>query len=191
MKAIPLTKGFSACIDDIDYASVTAIGHWSYEAGYAVHYQTDEQGIRKRLWMHRLIMAQTLGHPIPAGMQVDHINANRLDNQRSNLRLATRSENQAAKGTQVNSSSGYKGVNWRKGKYEVRLRHYGKRLYLGRFASLEMAHAVYAFAHQLLWQEFSSETSGQMQLPAALKIKIDTKIAKLLKADPIAPPHRV
>jgi len=157
MKLIPLRKGYSACIDDIDHAAVTAIGNWCYADGYAVHYFVDEESRRKRLWLHRIIMQRVLGHPIPAGYQVDHINANRLDNQRSNLRLATRSENQAAKGIQVNSSSGFKGVTWRKGKYEVRLRHYHQRLYLGRYEAIEQAHAVYAFAHIALWGEFSSE----------------------------------
>ncbi len=157
MKTIHLTKGYSAVIDDADYDAVIAVGSWSYEASYAVHYFADEEGRRKRLWLHRLIMLRSLGHPIPTGIQVDHINANRLDNQHSNLRLATRSENQAAKGLQKNSSSGCKGVHYRKGKFEVRLRHYHRRLYLGRFESLELAHAVYAYAHLALWGEFSSE----------------------------------
>src|SRR5690349_18044755 len=109
MRTISLSKGFSAVIDDADYAAVTAIGNWCYESGYAVHYFVNEEGKRKRIWMHRLIMQRVLNHCIPPRMQVDHINANRLDNQRSNLRLATRSENQAAKGVQINSSSGYKG----------------------------------------------------------------------------------
>jgi hypothetical protein len=175
MKTISLSKGFSAVIDDVDYAAVTAVGNWTYESGYAIHHYVDQEGKRKRLWMHRLIMNRVTQSPIPTGMQVDHINANRLDNQRSNLRLATRSENQAAKGVQINSSSGYKGVRYNKGKYEVRLRHYHHRLYLGRYETLEQAHAVYAYVHIMLWGEFSSEYHSE-QLSDEIKAELSTKL---------------
>lgn len=176
MKTIPLTQGYSACIDDRDYAAITAIGKWCYAAGYAVHYYIDDEGRRKRLYMHRVIMQRVLGHAIPAGLQVDHINAHRLDNQRENLRLATRSQNQAAKGVQVNSTSGFKGVTYRQGRYDVRLRYYGERFSLGRYDSLEVAHAVYAHAHITLWGAFSSEYN-----PAKLSPRTKAKIEKKLE----------
>lgn len=163
MKHIPLTQGQIAIVDDVDEAIIQAVGRWCYADGYAVHYYTDDKGKRKRLFMHRFVMEHVLGSPIPAGYQVDHISgyrlgkAARLDNRRTNLRLATRSQNQASKGPQINSSSGFKGINFRAGKYDVRLRYYRQRFYLGRYACLEEAKSVYAYAHRLLWGEFTTE----------------------------------
>lgn len=39
-------------------------------------------------YLHRVIMGD-----IPAGMEIDHINRNTLDNRRDNLRIVTRSQN--------------------------------------------------------------------------------------------------
>lgn len=46
----------------------------------------------------------------PDGFEVDHINRNRSDNRKENLRLATRQENNCNRGTYRNNTSGYKGV---------------------------------------------------------------------------------
>ncbi|MEZ4667833.1 MAG: HNH endonuclease [Anaerolineae bacterium] len=176
MKTIPLTQGRAARVDDADYPALCAIGRWCFAGGYAVHYYTDRTGQRKRLFMHRVIMERVQGGLLPAGYQVDHISRDRLDNRRANLRLATRSQNQAAKGVQVNSSSGMKGVNWRAGKWEVRLRYQHKRLYLGRYDSPSTAQAVYAYAHRLLWGEFSTEQSVPVP-PVGLRDNIISVLA--------------
>ena len=56
--------------------------------------------------MHRLIL-----HSIK-GQIVDHINMNRLDNQRSNLRLCTVSQNVFHSKLFSHNRSGFKGVSW-------------------------------------------------------------------------------
>ncbi|MBI5668028.1 MAG: HNH endonuclease [Chloroflexi bacterium] len=164
VRRIPLTKGQFAIVDECDCDALISIGNWCYSSsGYAVHYQTDENGKRKTLFMHRVIMQRKLGHPLPASYQVDHIsgaiqgNRARLDNRRSNLRLATHSQNQAAKGSQKNSTSGHKGINFRQGKWDVRLRYKRQRINLGRHDDFEKAKMVYRCAHHLLWGEFSTE----------------------------------
>ena len=108
-KHISLTKGAVAIVDDSDFDRLTRMGSWCLSSnGYAVHY-TKTNGQRKTLYMHRLIM------DAPYDLQVDHIDRNRLNNQCSNLRFATRSQNQANKNIQINNTSAYKGVNWNKG----------------------------------------------------------------------------
>ncbi|MFH1369974.1 MAG: HNH endonuclease [Planctomycetota bacterium] len=84
------------------------------------------------LWMHHLVL------PPPDGLLVDHRNHNGLDNRRSNLRLATHSENiQNARKTKSKTSSRYKGVDFVKttGKYRARIAVADKRLFLGSFSS--------------------------------------------------------
>lgn len=71
-------KNRYAIVDKEDYDRVSKY-RWYYNNGYAV----SDFGVR----MHRFIM-----NP-PHDMVVDHINHNRLDNRRSNLRICTQFEN--------------------------------------------------------------------------------------------------
>ena len=58
----------------------------------------------KFLTFHRLIMNPS------SGQQVDHINRDKLDNRRCNLRFATHQQNQCNKGLMSNNTTGYKGT---------------------------------------------------------------------------------
>ena len=92
MKQIPLTQGKFALIDDEDFE---ALNKWSWKLstnGYAIRCPSNgktEKGRYKytTVRMHRVIMKP------PHGFVIDHINANRLDNRRSNLRIVTQQEN--------------------------------------------------------------------------------------------------
>ena len=94
-----------AIVDDSDYGWLNQL-NWTY----LKHPEGNESAFRKEwpsnktIYMHRLIMNA------PEGLEVDHINRNRLDNRRCNLRLATRSQNAFNKGLQSNNTSGYRGV---------------------------------------------------------------------------------
>lgn len=83
MKKVKVGSGF-ALVDDEDYDKVSKIS-WSNHLGYACWRHWKTRG--KRLWMHRLIMNA------PEDMIIDHINGNRSDNRKENLRLCTYSEN--------------------------------------------------------------------------------------------------
>ena len=156
MPQIPLTKGQFALVDDCDYQALIALGKWCLSnSGYAVHYFVDATGKRKMLYMHRVVMQQTLGQPILPGLQVDHINLNRLDNRRENLRLATRSQNQANKGVQTNNSSHYKGVNGNGGRWEARIRFQGKRFFLGKYDDPRIAALIYDAASRHFYRDFA------------------------------------
>jgi hypothetical protein len=48
---------------------------------------------------------------VPKGMEIDHKDGDGLNNQRSNLRLASKKQNQANRGAPTNNRSGYKGVS--------------------------------------------------------------------------------
>lgn len=78
-----------------------AINHnWCYDGDYAA--RRYKGGVKA---MH-LIM---FDGEIPEGMQIDHINRDKLDNRRNNLRIVSRSVNQINK-VMKNNTSGYRGV---------------------------------------------------------------------------------
>lgn len=102
MKRIALTQGKYALVDDEDYERL--VQHkWYYNRGYAV------RGASPKILMHRVV------NETPEGKETDHINMDKLDNRKSNLRTATRKQNAVNRGTQSNNTSGYKGVSWHKG----------------------------------------------------------------------------
>lgn len=179
MPSIFLTKGQVALVDALDYAALMALGRWCYSnSGYAVCYTHDEQGQRKTLYMHRVIMARMLGQPIPGGLQVDHIqhHLGRLDNRRSNLRLATRSQNQANKGRPVNNSSFYKGVSFNRGKWEARIRFGGQRLNLGRFEAALVAAQTYDAASRLLNGSYAGLNFPQAGTPPQIEAQVRVRL---------------
>jgi hypothetical protein len=71
--------------------------------------------------------------------EVDHVNRDRKDNRWSNLRLATRTQNQANKSLQKNNTHGSKNVSFDKGYWRVLVTCKGKRYDGGRFSNKEDA----------------------------------------------------
>lgn len=107
MKKIPLTKEQYALVDDEDFDYLVS-WKWCFSSkGYAMRMEKrSETGRNKRgvIYLHRQVMKAE------NGTQVDHINGNPLDNRKSNLRLATHSENMRNRKLQKNNTTGYKGV---------------------------------------------------------------------------------
>ena len=94
--------------------------------------------------MHRLIMEQSIGRKLLPGEEIDHINGDGLNNQRSNLRIATRQENQRNMKRHSDSRSPYIGVyhNPRYNKpYTVKITIDYTNVHLGRFDTIEEAAA--------------------------------------------------
>lgn len=174
-KKVPLTKGAFASVDDVDYHRIMAVGSWCLtQSGYAVHWYTDPQtGKRKALYMHRFIMDAT------PDLQVDHINRDRLNNTRANLRFATRSQNQANKALQSNNSSLFKGVVWNQGKWESRIYYARKKLHLGRFESAERAALHYDAAARLIFGDFAAENFPERETQPDVERAVKAKIATI------------
>ena len=84
MKEVILKNtGNKALVDDDDYEKVISFGNWyENDGGYAVK-KTRVGGKNVSIRMHSLI------NDTPKGWHTDHINGERLDNRKSNLRTAT------------------------------------------------------------------------------------------------------
>lgn len=152
--AIPLTKGQFAIVDDED-ADLAQL-KWCAALGktYANGGQfTARRSVRinkKGYWMlmHRVILSRKMERSLAANELVDHINGDPLDNRRSNLRLATASQNLHNIGRSSANTSGYKGVSWdrRRKKWRARIKKDGKEKHLGLFDTPEEAFEAYCKA---------------------------------------------
>ena len=144
VKEIPLSKGMIAIVDDCDYVWLSEWKWCVSHQGYAMRTEYIQGSGRKHQMnsvylMHRIIMNA------PEGMCVDHINRDKLDNRRSNLRLATRAENLWNAGMSAANTSGYRGVYWleRRKCWLAKIFIQGKEIRLGQYD--EAIDAAYAY----------------------------------------------
>ena len=125
VRHIGLTGGLFAIVDAADFETLSRY-NWRATGGDSSYACCEIGG--KKVYMHRLIM-----NP-PAGMVVDHINGNRWDNRRGNLRVCTQAEN-LRNSRKSRGTSRFKGVFWdaRRRKWRVTIRCGGKTVHLGRY----------------------------------------------------------
>jgi len=123
--SIPLSRGKVAIVSPEDYERLAKHSWYFGHRGYAMRSKNMPDGRRKTVSMHREILGSRLDE------EVDHKNRNRLDNQRSNLRVLGHSANLHNRGAY--GSSGVAGVSWdkRKKKWRAEIGRNGKRAWLG------------------------------------------------------------
>ncbi|MDL2206252.1 HNH endonuclease [Eubacteriales bacterium OttesenSCG-928-N13] len=105
---------------------------------------------RNRLTLHRYLL------DCPDG-EIDHVDLNRFNNRRSNLRYCTHRQNQCNHGLQRNNTSGAAGVRFYKprNKYAARIKHFGQEIHLGYYADVKTAMQARNVAMELLFGEFA------------------------------------
>lgn len=123
MGKIELTQGKFALIDPDDLIKIGQY-KWYLMNGYAA-----TQINKKKVYMHRLI------NNTPEGFETDHINGDKLDNRKENLRSVNKQQNGFNRGKNKNNTSGYKGVSFDKSKkkYLAHIKMDGKLYFLGRY----------------------------------------------------------
>lgn len=157
---LQLSKGQVAIIDeqDADLASVKWCAQYNkcVDSYYAIR-TVGERSNRTRLKLHNVIMERITSLPIPQGYEVDHINRNTLDNRRSNLRLATRTQNSRNKGLSKSNTSGYKGAVYRKTDkaWVANIRVDDCTLLLGYYSTAEEAAIAYNHAAKQYYGDFA------------------------------------
>lgn len=152
---LPLSgkHGLTAVVDLDIYRKIQKAGLRFYSSGkgkwlYAQAHIFKGKGNDKVVQLHRWIM------DAQPGQVVDHINGDRMDNRRENLRLCTVAENIRNQKRRA-SKSGFKGVVQKRGRWQASYTYEGKRIYLGYFATAEEAACAYDRAAREAFGEFA------------------------------------
>jgi hypothetical protein len=146
MKEIIPTNGDSPIkVDDEDYPLLSRFTWYVSDTGYAM---TQIRG-KKHIKMHHLVWG-TIENKC---LVIDHLNNNRLDNRKSNLRLCTQKEN--------SNNRDAKGYCWDKNKGKYIVRYKGK--FYGRYVTEEEAEE--AFKKACSGVEYHPRTRRRYMLP--------------------------
>jgi|SRR6188768_735071 len=141
MKEVQLTQGKVALVDDQDYDFLNQFKWYAKKDPFAKTYYAARNNPEVKgllILMHR----QILGLDDPK-LFCDHSDHNGLNNQKYNLRIATRSQNNANK--QPTGTSKYLGVSWDKSrnKWKAEIRKNKKGIHIGRFKNEAEAALAY------------------------------------------------
>lgn len=138
------SRGNEFMVDVADFDRVFNSGNWSTRKDGYLH------AIRGgKCWLlHRWILRPE------RSQYVDHVNGDRRDNRRDNLRLCTKAENCR---NQVGRRDGLKGASWNKAKRKwiAQITFNYKRIHIGNFDTEEAAHAAYCERARQLHGDFA------------------------------------
>ena len=153
MIEIPLTQGRVALVDDCDAA--LADTRWyarrDRHTFYAYRKGPRAEKPRRTFLLHRVILGAA------RGVEVDHVNGDGLDCRRANLRLASRSQNQANRLHLVSNVSGFRGVSFMRarGRWLASIRVNRRTRNLGAFESPAEAARAYDAAARSAFGPFA------------------------------------
>ena len=107
--------------------------------------------LRGTVVLHRLLF------PEADDLEIDHINGDKLDNRRANLRPCTHQQNGFNQKLRGTNTSGYIGVSFspRLGCFEAYIHHNGKKHQLGLYADSAAAARVRDCVARLLFGEYA------------------------------------
>lgn len=149
MKRLKISGRFGSdsvtLVDDIDYCLLICYRWHLSPNGYA---RTNIK--QKKVYLHRLLKGNE-------GPILDHINGNKLDNRRENIRVANHQLNAANSKVRIDNSSGMRGVYWcepRK-KWVANIMFNGKTKYIGGFLKIKDAAKAYDEYAKILFGEFA------------------------------------
>ena len=139
MKEIPLTKNTVALVDDEDYERLSKF-KWHNNNGYAKRNMPILNSSNYYTFMHWEVLG------CPGTSVIDHIDGNKLNNSKSNLRVCTPQQNCWNINKGIRAASGYRGVYRNGSKWHARIKHNGKVKHLGNFNTPEEAAMTYDVA---------------------------------------------
>lgn len=144
MREIKLTQNKIAFVDDEDFDFLSKF-KWYAVKGSRTYYASRFVE-RKEIRMHNILIKHKKRNFI------DHIDHNGLNNQKSNLRVCTKQQNNMNKLPMKGGTSKFLGVCWsqRAKKWRSTITHNGKNIHIGYYANeVDAAKAYNAMAKEL------------------------------------------
>ncbi len=156
-------------VSDEDYEHLIQFKWHKNKAGYI-----NSTFNNKKWLLHRYIMIELVGNKELTKHYIDHINNNKLDNSRENLRIVTAAENNRNKSKANNSSSKYFGVSSHNKKWRTELRYNNEYLYATYKTEEECA-----YQWDLWMKEYNIITAKLNNIPKPDNFIIYIKVEKL------------
>src|SRR3990167_9704478 len=138
-------------VDNVDFVWLNQWKWGSDPHSYAIRNNPEyELGGKRHIRMHRLI------NNTPEGFETDHIDRNPLNNQRTNLRTVTKTQNNINRSLQLNNKSGYRGIYWDKKnkKWRASIQINSKMINLGRYHNIQGAWLARKLGERIYFKEF-------------------------------------
>jgi hypothetical protein len=140
-------------LDRADFQNLPRGYYFKFDKdGYALMYfQCNETRREESVRLSRWVLFN------PKGLIVDHINGNRLDNRKLNLRVVNAKQNAQNSRPRKNSSSKYKGVckDKKLNKWQAQIKINGKSMYLGSYVEEKEAAVAYNRAAKEAYGEYA------------------------------------
>lgn len=143
-------------VDAEDLELVKSYNRWQYSkrGDIVSNYQITKDGKKtfKTYKLHRVIMGVT-----NSKIEVDHINHDRLDNRKKNLRICSHALNGQNLPIKKNNTSGFSGVQWDKARklWKTRIKLNYKEIHIGRYATIGEAISARLFAEDYYFGQFA------------------------------------
>lgn len=168
--SIPLTRGQVTLVDDADYARLRR-WRWRFTSnGYAAR-TVHRDGKTTTVLMHRFLLGAQ------PGQTVDHIDGNRLNNTRANLRLVTPIQNQQNRKITTRSRSGFKGVTASGSRWLARIHVDGRQIHLGYHDTAQQAALTYDHAARRFFGRYARVNLPDMPEMGAYRTRLDHILA--------------
>ena len=143
------------CRAIIDIEDINKVDNTVWSLGTGGYVRTLYKNSNHSICLHRVILGITDSNKF-----VDHVNMNRLDNRKSNLRIVNKSQNSMNRITQSNNSCGFRGISKdkRRNKFRAYIKINGKQISLGYYTNFEEAKNARLKGENIYFKEYQNYT---------------------------------